>query len=189
MRALSDRDGWGWVARLLHWATAGLVAVQFGLALRIATTDDLVQRFETAQTHKSWGAAVLLVVVLRLSWRLIDRARPAMPPGMPAWQVRAARASHALLYLGLVTVPVAGWVYASASPLQTLMQVDNEVFGIFVLPDPWPTGSEPLADAAHTIHVTAALALLGLVAIHAGAALAHHIVRRDDVLARMTWRR
>jgi cytochrome b561 len=112
-----------------------------------------------------------------------------MPPAVPVWQVRAARLSHALLYLALVAVPLAGWVYASASPLQTLMQVENEVFGLVILPDPWPLGSEPLADAAHAVHIAAALALLGLVAVHAAAALRHHFVLRDDILARMTWRR
>jgi cytochrome b561 len=186
--ALSDVSGWGWVARLLHWATAALVAVQFGIALRIATTDDLVRRFETAQVLKSWGAAILAFVVLRLVWRLVDRQHPAMPPETPVWQARAARVSHALLYVALVAVPVAGWVSASASPLQTLMQVDNEVFGVLVLPDPWPEGSDTVADAAHAIHVIAALALLALVAVHVAEALGHHFVRRDDILRRMVWR-
>jgi cytochrome b561 len=39
------------------------------------------------------------------------------------------------------------------------------------------------------VHVGAAIGLVLILAIHAGAALRHHLIDRDDVLARMTWGR
>ena len=46
--------------------------------------------------HKSIGLTLLGLAALRLLWRLGER-RPALPP-MPAWQARAATATHVLLY-------------------------------------------------------------------------------------------
>jgi hypothetical protein len=58
------------------------------------------------------------------------------------------------------------------------MGVENEVFGVVTLPDPWPEGRERLADAAYAVHRAAAIAL----------ALKHHL-DGDGVLARMVWKR
>jgi cytochrome b561 len=54
------------------------------------------------------------------------------------------------------------------------------------LPDLVPT-SEPLFRRLTAVHRWLADGLVALVALHAGAALGHHLVRRDDSLARM-WR-
>jgi cytochrome b561 len=185
MGARNTRTGWGWVARWLHWATAALIALQFGIVLYILETDDLVRRFDAAQLHKSWGTVIFSVVLARVAWRIAGRTAPLQPPGMPPWQRRLARASHAALYLLLVVLPLSGWVYASASPLQTLMGIENEVFGIFALPDPWAAGDEGVARMAYGVHLGSALFLLCILALHIGAALRHHFVDRDDVLSRM----
>lgn len=185
MRATNTETSWGWVARLLHWAVAALVLLQFGIAGYILTLDDLATRFEVAQVHKSWGTVILAVVLLRLGWRLASRQVPRLRPTMPAWERRLAHGSHAALYVLLVVVPLAGWVYASAAPLQGLMGIENQVFGLFALPDPWPDGDEALADAAWLVHRAGALLLLALILLHVAAALKHHLVDRDDVLARM----
>ncbi len=185
MRTWNTDGGWGWPARLLHWATAVVVGIQLATVAYIWSIDDIVRRFEVAQVHKSWGAVILALALVRIGWRLSNRTAPLLPSGTPRWQARMARVSHALLYGLLVLVPLAGWTYASASPLQTLMEVDNEVFGLFALPDPWPEGDERLADAAYLVHRAGALCLVLLVALHIAAALKHHLFDGDDVLARM----
>ena len=78
---------------------------------------------------------------------------------MPRWQVRAARLSHALLYVLMFVMPLSGWVLASASPVQDLLQMQNLVFGRWALPDPWIPGDAAVEAAAHTVHAGAALAL------------------------------
>jgi cytochrome b561 len=189
MRATNTETQWGWVARLLHWVTAALIVLQFGLALYIAGIDDLVRRFEATQLHKSWGTVIFCVAVFRLTWRLANRRAPRLPGNLPGWQRRLAGVSQVMLYFLTLALPLSGWVYASASPLQTLMEVENLVFGVVPLPDPWPAGSERIADAAYSIHSAAAFLLAALIALHVCAALKHHFFDSDDVLARMTWSR
>ena len=67
---------------------------------------------------------------------------------MPRWQVRAAEASHVLLYLLIFVMPLSGWVMVSASPVQDLLQIQNLVFGLFPLPDPFVPGIEAVETVA-----------------------------------------
>jgi cytochrome b561 len=187
VRARDGVTGWGWVTRLLHWAMAPLILFQLALGPRAASfTPDLIERFRLAQLHKSWGAVVFALALLRVGWRLANRAPPP-PPGMPAWQVRAAWASHRLLYSLMLIVPLSGWVRASASPTQDLLGIDNMVFGWFALPDPWVPGARAVEAAAEATHVWSAALLAFVLAVHVGAALKHRFVDRDGVLARMTF--
>jgi cytochrome b561 len=190
MRATNTDASWGWVARALHWSMAAIILYQLGLGLWMANfVEDLIRQFQLTQTHKSWGFVLFVLALVRIAWRLLNRARPGLPLGMPAWQIRAAAASHGLLYALMLVMPLSGWAYASASPLQDLLGIDNEVFGLITMPDPWVPGNEAVADLARAIHRWSAV-LLGLVlAVHVAAALKHHLVDRDGVLARMAWGR
>lgn len=190
MRARDTAASWGWVTRVLHWGIAGLILFQIGLGIGMTREGvDLLTRFDLTQTHKSWGAVIFVLVLLRIGWRLAARARPGLPAGMPRWQRRAARASHAVLYVLMVLVPVSGWVHAAAAPEQDLLGIENMVFGVVVLPDPWRPGVAWISEAAAAVHGAGAWTLLALIALHAGAVLAHGLRRGDPVLARMTWGR
>lgn len=190
MRAANSAAGWGWPARLLHWSMAALILAQIGLGVwMVHFTPDLIRRFQLTQTHKSLGFLVFVLALARLGWRLAGPAGPRMPAGAPAWQARAAAWSHALLYALMLVVPLSGWVMAAASPLQDLLGIQNMVFGLFAMPDPWVPGAQSIEDAARAVHVAGALALALLVALHAAAALRHHFVDRDDVLVRMVFER
>ena len=188
MRAGDGPSGWGWVSRVLHWSMAALILFQLGFGLWMTRlVPDLLARFALTQTHKSWGAVIFLLACLRLAWRLANRVRPPLPP-MPAWQARAARTSHALLYLFMLLMPLSGWLLASASPVQDLLGMQNLVFGRWPLPDPFVPGSDRLEGALHLVHTSAAAALALLLALHAAAALRHQFVDRDALLSRMLWR-
>ena len=188
MRSLDSAAGWGWVSRTLHWVMAALILFQLGYGLYMTQfVPDLLARFTLTQTHKSWGTVVFLLACLRVAWRLASRARPPLPP-MPGWQIRAARASHALLYLFMFLMPLSGWLLASASPVQDLLQMQNLVFGTWPLPDPFVPGSDRLEAGFHRVHNTAAIGLAVVLVLHAGAALKHQFVDHDALLARMLWR-
>lgn len=184
MRALDSPAGWGWVSRLLHWTMAALILFQLGYGLYMTRVQDLLERFVLTQTHKSWGFVVFVLALARILWRLGNRSRPALPP-MPAWQARAAAVSHGLLYLLMILMPVSGWLMASAAPTQDLLQMQNLVFGVYALPDPFVPGAQRIEDASRLVHVYAAIGLTALLVLHAGAALKHQFVDHDGLLARM----
>lgn len=182
----STAAGWGLGARLLRWGMAGVILFLLGLGVWMTNfVPALLRRFALIQLHKSWGAVAFGLAILRLLWRMADGVRPRLPAGMPRWQARAARGSHVALYALMVAMPLSGWVMVCASPVQDSLGIGNEVFGLFALPDPWVPGVERVAEAARAVHVALAVALAGLLTLHVAAALRHHLVDRDEVLARM----
>lgn len=186
MRARNTEQGWGWITRMLHWVIAGLIFFQIGLGIAMTRdSTDLLTRFDQTQLHKSWGAVIFLLVLLRLLWRRVGGPRPALPPDMPGWQRRAARGSHILLYTLMLLLPISGWVQAAAAPEQDLLGIENRVFGYLVLPDPWQPGVGWLAEAARAMHAACAWTLAAVVILHAGAAIHHAVRRHDGVLTGM----
>jgi cytochrome b561 len=186
----NTETGWGWLARLLHWSMALLIIGLLGVGwymVNIVGNSDLVLRYELTQTHKSFGFVVFTLAVIRGVWRAANPA-PAEPAG-PPWEKAAARGAHLLLYVLMFLLPLSGWLMASASPMNDPgafpFQVRNMVFGLFELPDPVATGNRTLEAVFKSVHLGAAIALAGLLVIHAGAALVHHLQRGDDVLRRM----
>jgi cytochrome b561 len=177
-------DAWGWPARALHWAMAALILFLLGLGFVMANlVDDLMQRFAMTQLHKSFGFVAFVLALARIGWRAANPT-PREAPGS-ALAARAARAAHLALYALMLWMPLTGWLMASASTLQDMYGIQNMVFGLFTLPDPFVPGDKALEEALAAAHLAGGLALSALVAVHAAAALAHHFVFRDDTLRRM----
>lgn len=175
-RAGSGRH-WTALAKWLHWVVALLIAVQLVLGWVAASWRLSPTQLELFVWHKSIGMLVLLLVVLRLAWRL-RHAAPALPQDMPRWERRAALASHVLLYVVMLALPFSGWVDNSASG------VPFSIFWFVPLPSIAPV-NEDVAGVAGEIHLALGILLIVLVAIHVAAALRHHFIERDDVLVRM----
>lgn len=161
----------------LHWLVAALVLATIPLGLYMTELPLSPRKLQLYAYHKWIGVSVFLLAVLRLLWRLGHRPPPP-PPGLPAWQRRAAQAAHGALYVLIFAVPLSGWVYSSAVGVPTVY------LGLWQLPD-LVSRNRDLADALKPVHVFLAYAMAALVAIHIGAALKHHFLDRDGVLARM----
>ncbi|WP_405235069.1 cytochrome b [Lentisalinibacter orientalis] len=168
---------WGLVAQLLHWLVVVGVGLQFVWAWRIDEADSVRVEFALVNQHKSIGMTVLALAVIRLAWRLVSRT-PDDPPTMARWERIAASASHWTLYGLILAIPLTGWAYTSAAGYGA------EFFGLIDLPDLAPS-DEDLEDLFVDAHEFLGQALLAVTAVHAGAALRHHFLLRDDVLRRM----
>jgi len=101
-----------------------------------------------------------------------------LPEDIPPLQQSAARAVHWGLYALLVVQPFVGWVATSAYRASIM------VFGLFELPPIWPQ-DRPLSERLFVVHALIGAAIACLAAVHIGAALYHHFVRKDRVLMRM----
>ena len=160
----------------LHWLTFALIATGFTLGRWMVDLPIAPQTLRAYAYHKWIGITVFLVTLVRLAWRV---AHPVPPPaGMPAWQRRAAVASHVSLYVLMLAIPVSGWIYSSASGVQVVY------LGIVPLPN-LVAKDNALAAVLKSVHYTLNFTLLALVLVHAGAALRHYFVERDRVLLRM----
>jgi cytochrome b561 len=173
---------------VLHWAIAAAVLVQLWLGASFDRLDmydpaDVAVYKAWMPLHKSLGLSVLLLMVLRLYWRVTHPA-PGYPPGMPAWQQRAARWHHRIFYALLLLQPVLGLTQSSAYGAKTTF------WGLFRVPSIVPAAwSRPATDVvrrtAQDLHAYVGWLLALLIAVHVTAALYHHFVRRDGILTRM----
>jgi cytochrome b561 len=164
-------------ARTLHWITAVLVLIMIPLGIVIANEWGGPAQEWLYNLHKSIGPVVLLLVVIRLVYRLTHPPAP-LPADIPAIQQLAAHATHWALYLLLIVQPLIGWIATSAYPAPLPM------FGLFNLPPIWPD-NRALSEQLFVVHRWLGIALAVVVTMHIGAALFHHVVRRDRVLMRM----
>ena len=162
----------------LHWGLALAIVATFSLGVYMHELPDTPQRGQLFNWHKWAGACILALSALRLLWRLTHR--PPADMAMPVWQARAARGVHGLMYLLFFGVPLSGWAYSSASSHPLV------VFGVLALPDFVPV-DKALAEAAKGLRNLLGSALGLLVIGHVAAALKHHFVERDGLLARMAW--
>jgi cytochrome b561 len=160
----------------LHWITAALILANLLLGVSMVQLPISPRKINWYLWHKSIGISVFLLTSLRLAWRAW---RPHPPPvWMPPWQQRAARVSHVSLYVLLLLIPLSGWLYSSATGVQVVY------LGVVPLPGVLPK-DRVLAAVLLGVHVTFNVLLVTVVAIHVAAALKHHFVDRDGVLARM----
>lgn len=176
---------YGDCAILLHWTMAVLIVGLLAFGKYTHTLDPTSALYVSfIQLHKSFGIIVLLLAVFRLLWRLAH-SPPALPATDPLWQRFAAGATHVLIYLLMLGIPLTGWVMVSASPLN----VDTVLFGLVPWPHlpPFPTldDRESVAALFHTLHELGGNILIGLLILHIAAALKHHLIDKDHVLRRM----
>ena len=161
----------------LHWLIALLIFAAFPLGLYMHDLPLSPHKLRLYSYHKWIGITVFVLAVMRLSWRATHRP-PPLPASMPAWERFAAESVHYLLYALIFAIPVSGWLMSSAKGMQTVW------FGVLPLPDLIGKDKE-LGDLLHEVHEAFNFALLGLLLAHVGAALKHHIIQHDDILARM----
>jgi cytochrome b561 len=177
MAGTGRNDRYSGVAQALHWLTAILVLAAFiaaegGPESRVYSPERDGQRI----LHESLGLAVLALVVVRIVWRLLDRAPDGAP--MPRWMTLSATLTHGLLYLLLFAVPLTAvfgaWLEGHALNTYLLAEIPSPL-----------APAHDLGAWLTELHTLIGDAILWLAGLHAVAALFHHFVLRDKVLLAM----
>jgi cytochrome b561 len=195
MRAAAQR--YTAVAIVLHWAIAAAIAgmISLGWWMGEALEDKATQAQAIAafQLHKSIGLTILALSVFRLVWRLMNPA-PPLPGAMKPWERTVATATHWAFYAVIVVMPLTGWLYVSTAWSEhdhRPLDVPTLYFGLFQVPHLFGLSHmaegarAALAELFENFHSKLAWGAIGLTVLHVGAALKHHFLDRDDVLARM----
>lgn len=182
--SLGNTDqSYGLISRILHWVTALLIFVAFPLGF-IANRTDLTDQaaiervFALFSLHKTVGMAALAIGLARIAWSL-SQPRPAPISGARIETV-LARLTHWTLSIGLVLVPVSGWLAHSAAPGLAPILWPLGQYLPFV-----PTTSDAAALTGAT-HWLATKLLAATILLHVAGALKHAFIDRDGTLARMT---
>jgi cytochrome b561 len=168
------------IARQFHWITAGFIVVMIPIGLYMvdrgkATNFDALTN-TLYSNHKMFGFLLLWIIVARLAYRLMHGAPPDEPTLEPL-QKTGSHVVHWALYGLMLAVPLLGWIGVS------LFDARGIPFGLSL---PALTAKdEKAAETVFMLHKAGAI-LIGALAIgHVGAALYHHVIRKDGVLRRM----
>lgn len=173
----NDVYQWGTVAKTFHWVIAVWILGMFVLGWTMVNWPMSPTKIKLFVWHKSMGLTILSLVLLRLTWRMLNVA-PNLPDTMSLWEQRAAKLIHILLYVVMIMMPLSGWVINSAAnfPLK--------LYGVVPIPNITPPG-KALQTVAEGVHLTLFWSLTVLLALHVAAALRHHFIDHDDILKRM----
>lgn len=161
----------------LHWLIALLVFSAFPLGIYMHNLPFSPRQLQLISYHKWLGVTIFMLALLRVLWRMTHPA-PPLPATMPAWQRRGAVATHHLLYLLLIVIPLSGWAMSSAKGVPVVY------LGLVPLPDLLGK-DKALGELLARVHQGLNLSLAVLVLTHVLAALKHHFLDRDEVLVRM----
>jgi cytochrome b561 len=157
---------------ILHWLTASLFALLWIIGQTADCLPDGPANTAVWSLHVVLGFLLVGVLILRVIWRVgAGRRLPAADSG--AMRIAAA-STHYLLYALLGLVVALGIVNAFVR--------GYNLFDLVSLPQ---FGDKEMRHEITEWHGLAANITLGLIGFHALAALAHHYVWRDGVLARM----
>ena len=181
MQWRNSPTGYGVLSIALHWLVALVVFGLFGLGLWMVELDYYSPwRHAAPSLHKSIGLSLLALMLLRLLWLFISP-----PPEPLASYSRAtrlgAKLGHALLYLGLLALMVAGYLISTAEGHGI------SLFGLFAVPATL-TSIPDQEDVAGVVHQYLAWGVVLFATLHALAALKHHFIDRDATLLRMLGR-
>lgn len=181
---------YGSVAKWLHWLTALLFLVAYVSVyyLHWFLDGEGPLRSPIIRFHKAVGFSVLIFFFLRLYWRATNPS-PKLPDTMSGWQIKVSHVVHFLLYFFLLAMPLSGYLGNKSGVSFGFFNVTgfkDSSIGIWILDllnityEQW----EVPFDYFH-YEIAGPLLLWMLIAVHAGAAIYHHVVHKDDVLKRM----
>ena len=167
-------------ARHLHWLTAAFVIIMIPVGLYMvnrgaATNFDAITNI-LYDNHKLAGFTLLWIIVARLAYRF-SKGAPPDDPTLTTLQKTTSHLAHWGMYALLLVVPLLGWLGISLYPALS-------IHGWFSLPG-LAAPNQKMSETVLMLHKLAAITLGLLVLVHIGAALFHHLIKKDNVLRRM----
>ena len=152
-----------------HWLIAILVFVALAAGFFVKGLPNEPAKWAPLGMHMRIGQIILFLMIARLIIRFITKRPAPADTGNPLLN-RAAGLVHALLYVGVIAMAIAGMGTAAQAGLNQ------------------PGASLPedfFAFPARYGHGYTAIVLLVLIAVHVGAWAYHQFIKKDNLFARM----
>jgi len=177
MKMTDNSHQFGLVSILLHWTLAIMIISLFIVGNILEDMPKGPDKGQLMGLHQSMGMLVLMLVLVRLIWR-IRQGFPAPLNTQAKLLNRIAKLWHWALLIIIVAIPLTGYLAADAGPRSVAF------FGWFN----WPDLIEPTRDLRKQLgglHGALNKLMIPLVLIHILAAFKHHFWNRDATLKRM----
>ena len=163
----------------IHWITAAVLVAQVGLgfAFHRFTERGTPERMELFAWHKTIGALILVLALVRLAVRLMNPP-PPYPANFPRWERFLAVWNHRLFYILLIALPLTGLLAVSGRAEGGLVPIK---FGLALPAIPGIAEENAFGD----VHLVLVWTTLALLVIHIGAALWNQFRSETNVADRM----
>jgi cytochrome b561 len=170
----SYQHGYSGFAKSLHWIVALCVLTTIPVGLAMGQIENAP--FNLFNFHKSLGVLILVLMTIRLIYRLVHGTPPE--PRIPAFYRFAGNVTHWALYILLFLTPISGAIanmyYGAVTPF----------FGLFEI-QPFFAKNEEISNFIFARHRLLGFAVGALALMHISAGLFHYFIRKDEVLQRM----
>ena len=175
LRAVRYRSIVVWI----HWITAAVVVTQvaIGFMFHRIYEQGTPERMEMFAWHKTIGALILVLALIRLAVRLMNPP-PPYPSDYPKWQRFAAVWNHRLFYILLIALPLTGLTAVSGRAEDGTVPL---LFGLALPAIPGIPEENPFGD----VHEILVWTTLALVVLHVSAALYNQFGSSTNVADRM----
>ncbi len=177
--AKDSESRYGWISMTLHWG----IVISLGLSVGYAyyrgflPRDPRDARGAAMALHSSWSWVAMVLILARMVWRL-KFSRP-----------RELNTDRRLILAHKTVVGLLNWLpwLITATGAVVIMSVTRPVpfFGFALIPG-LAERDRALHRLMEDVHIWIWYLLLALAAVHIGAALWHHLVKKDDTLNRMS---
>ena len=174
----NTENSYGAIAKGFHWLLFLMLSFSIVAGNFLASMPKGVEKIQAAGMHKSFGAIILMLILLRFAWRLINDT-PKDVSGTPAIQKSMAHAMHWALYVLMFAQPLSGIMMSQSAGIPV------SFFGLFEFPM-FLDKNLALAEFFKGVHGTVWILLVLAVIGHVGAALHHHFILKNEVLKRIT---
>ena len=161
-----------------HWVSALAMLILFVSIWAREYIEEYALRVSLFETHRQMGLVILTLFFVRLAVKKFGTKKKPSGPQMGKIEHLAATCSHIALYIVLFLMPVVGWLITNAQGHAV------RFLGAFSLPQ-LVGKNEDLEDILLTVHEYVADLLMSMISLHFAAAMFHHFVKKDHVLASM----
>ncbi|GAA4723479.1 cytochrome b [Sphingomonas lutea] len=163
----------------IHWITALVVVTQviLGFGFHRFAEQGSPERMELFAWHKTIGALILVLALVRLAVRLMNPP-PPYPENFPRWERFVAVWNHRMFYFLLIALPLTGLLAVSGRAEGGWVPLK---FGLALPAIPGVPAESPFGDW----HVVLVFTTLALVVLHVGAALWNQFRSDTNVADRM----
>jgi cytochrome b561 len=163
----------------IHWITAAVVVAQVvvGFTFHRILERGTPERMEMFAWHKTIGALILVLALIRLAVRLMNPP-PPYPTNFPKWERFVAVWNHRLFYVLLIALPLTGLLAVSGRAEGGLVPLK---FGLALPAIPGIAEENAFGDW----HIVLVFTTLALVVLHVGAALWNQFRSETNVANRM----
>jgi cytochrome b561 len=172
---MTNRLTYGTTAKIFHWLIVALLLIQFPIGWLMPD----VHRGPPGDAmilHVSFGITILVLITLRLIWRLTHPVAPES--SLPRWQRLTSEGVHWLLYVMVLATTLTGWLFVSFRGWT--------ISYFFAIPLPMLTPANPAGiRTMDGWHQATEWALLIVIGVHVASVMAHIFIYRDRIMQRM----